>query len=147
MSLLYADTSALIRAYFADEPEHALLRTVLLEGQEPVVTSQLTQLELASAVRGAAATGRLPRWRQLLARVEEDLGEAGRVQLISFQPQSIFPVAYQLLLEHRLRTLDALHLAVALQDGPAIAGDLDLAFVTRDAEQAVAAKELGFALR
>ncbi|MGH2670789.1 MAG: PIN domain-containing protein, partial [bacterium] len=59
MSLLYADTSALVRAYFEDEPDHARLREKLLEGEEPVVTSELARVELASAIRAAAETGRL----------------------------------------------------------------------------------------
>jgi predicted nucleic acid-binding protein len=147
MSLLYADTSALIRAYFADEPQHDFFRVMLLEGTEPVVTSEIARLELASAVRSAAAGGRLSRWRQLLARMDEDTGERGPVQLIALRPEAILPAAYQLILEHRLRTLDALHLAVALEDTPAIADGLEIVFITRDDDQSKAAGNLGFALR
>jgi predicted nucleic acid-binding protein len=120
---------------------------MLLEGQEPVVTSELARLELASAVRATAGSGRLTHWRQLLARIEEDLTERGPVQLIALRPETILPAAYRLLVDHRLRTLDALHLAVALEDGPPIADDLEIVFVTRDAEQAAAAKSLGFDVR
>ena len=38
MSLLYADSSALLRAYFVDEDEHLELRNLLLGEREPVVT-------------------------------------------------------------------------------------------------------------
>jgi hypothetical protein len=112
-----------------------------------VVTSELARLELASAVRAAAASGRLPRWRPLLARIDEDLSERGPVQLIALRAEVIVPAAFRLILEHRVRTLDALHLAVALEDGPDIADGLEVVYVTRDAEQGAAAGALGFAVR
>ena len=59
MTLLYADTSALVRAYFEDEPDHAPLRERLLEGGEPVVTSELARVELASAIRVEELVGTL----------------------------------------------------------------------------------------
>lgn len=147
MSLLYADTSALLRAYFVDEPDHERLRAMLLEGTEPVVTSEIARLELASALAGASRSGRLPRWRALLARVEEDLAETGPVQLIALRPDTVLPTAHRLILEHPLRTLDALHLAVALEDGPAIADGAEIVFITRDDEQARAARALRFSVR
>ncbi len=54
MTLLYADPSALARAYLADEPDHAMLREMLLAGPDQVVTSALARVELASAIRAAA---------------------------------------------------------------------------------------------
>ena len=51
-AIRYADPSALLSAYFADEPERAELRGMLLEGVEPVVTIELSRVELASATRG-----------------------------------------------------------------------------------------------
>lgn len=57
MSLLYADTSALVRAYFANEPEHKELSARLLEGDEAVVSSEITRLEFASAVSAAERGG------------------------------------------------------------------------------------------
>lgn len=147
MSLLYADTSALLRAYFADEPEHAELRAMLLEGEEPVVTTELTRVELASAVRAAASAGRFRRWRALLARIDADCGEDGPIALLRLRPEAILPAAYRLVLEHRLRTLDALHLAVALEECPALAGGEDVVFVTRDGQQAAAAEAVGLPVR
>lgn len=63
MTLLYADTSALVRAYLADEPDHGSLRERLLEGDEPVVISELARIEMASVIRAAARGGRLRRSR------------------------------------------------------------------------------------
>lgn len=146
MTLLYADTSALVRAYFEDERDHAQLRERLLEGAEPVVTSELARVELASAIRAAAIAGRLRRSAGLLARVDADCAEGGPIALLRLRADTVLPLAYDLVLEHRLRTLDAIHLAVALQECPILAADDQVLFVTRDEEQAVAAAALGFAV-
>lgn len=39
MSLHYVDTSAIVRVYTADEPEHERLRELVLESSEPVVSN------------------------------------------------------------------------------------------------------------
>lgn len=143
MSLIYADSSALVRAYFPDEPDHAELRMLLLESKEPVVTSEITRLEFASAARSASTGGRLPRWSELLARFDEDLAEGGPIGPIGLRPDLILPAAYRLVVEHRLRTLDALHLAVCVEQCPAFAGDDSIIFVTRDDEQAAVARAIG----
>lgn len=146
MTLLYADTSALVRAYFEDERDHAQLRERLLEGEEPVVTSELARVELASAIRAAAAAGRLRRSAGLLARIDADCEENGPIALLRLRSDAVLPMAYSLLLAHRLRTLDAIHLAVALEECPVLARDDDIVFVTRDGDQAVAAASLGFSV-
>jgi len=143
VSLIYADSSALVGAYFPDEPDHADLRTLLLEGNEAVVTSEIARLELASAARGASSGGRLSRWSELLARIDVDLAEGGPIGPIGLRPDLILPAAYRLVVEHRLRTLDAIHLAVCVEECPAFAGDDTIIFVTRDREQAAAARALG----
>ncbi|HEX9824416.1 MAG TPA: type II toxin-antitoxin system VapC family toxin [Actinomycetota bacterium] len=147
MSLLYADTSALLRAYFADEREHSELRSMLLEGEEPVVSTEIARVELASAARAAARAGRFRRWKTLLARIDADCQEDGPIALLGLRPEIVLPTAYRLVVEHRLRTLDALHPAVALEECPALAGDEDVVFVTRDGDQASAAKKLGLPVR
>jgi predicted nucleic acid-binding protein len=147
VSFFYADSSALIRAYFADEPDHAELRSLLLEQREPVVTSEITRLELASAIRAASAAGRISRAKDLLARIDGDLSEGGVISPIDLRPEVIFQTAYRFVLEHRLRPLDAIHVAVCAEDCPSLAGDDEITFVTRDADQAEAARALGFAVR
>ena len=147
MSLLYADSSALLRAYFADEDEHIELRSLLLGEREPVVTSEITRLELASAVRSAYSAGRVARSSDLLGRIEGDLAEDGVISPIDLRADVIIPTAYRFILDHRLRPLDAIHLAVCAEDCPALAGDDEIIFVTRDDDQAKAARALGFAIR
>jgi hypothetical protein len=51
--------------------------------------------------------------------------------------------AHTLVLEHPLRTLDAIHLAVALGDASELAAGEPVIFVTRDQVQAEAARALG----
>lgn len=145
MRLIYADSSALVRAYFPDEPDHAEMRTLLFESKEAVVTSEIARLELATAARAASIHGRLDRWSELLARIDLDLAEGGPIGPIGLRPDLIFPAAYRLVVEHRLRTLDAIHLAVCVEECPAFAGDDTIVFVTRDSDQAVAARALGLA--
>jgi len=143
VSLLYADTSALVHAYFADEPDHAALRARLLDGDEAVVTSELTRLEFASAVSAAARTGRMQKYRLFLDRFDADCGKDGPIALIRLDPEGVFPLAYRLLTEHDLRTLDALHLAVATTSATALAGADSVVLVTRDGRQAAAAAAMG----
>ena len=147
MSLLYADSSALLRAYLVDEDEHIELRSLLLGEREPVVTSEITRLELASAVRSAYSAGRVARSSDLLGRIEGDLAEDGAISPIDLRADVIIPTAYRFVLEHRLRPLDAIHLAVCVEDCPGLAGAEDVVFVTRDTDQARAARALGLKVR
>lgn len=147
MSLLYADSSALLRAYFSDEVDHAELRALLLGERDPVVTSEITRLELASAVRSAYSAGRVARSSDMLGRIEGDLAEDGAISPIDLRADVIIPTAYRFILEHRLRPLDAVHLAVCVEDCPGLAGDQEIVFVTRDGDQAKAARALGLTVR
>jgi len=146
VTLLYADTSAILRAYFADERDHEELRAMLLEAEDPVVTSEMARVEIASAVRAAGAGGRLPRWRRLLARIDADCGQDGPITLLALRPRIVLPRAYDLVVETGLRTLDALHLAVAIEECPALAAGSGIVFVTRHRDQAAAATALGLAV-
>jgi predicted nucleic acid-binding protein len=146
VTLLYADTSALLRAYFEDEPDHARLREQLLEGTDPVVTSELARVELASAIRAVTTAGRLRRSAGLILRIDDDCAEDGPIALLRLRADAVLPVAYNLVLEHRLRTLDAIHLAVALEECPVLAGDDVVVFVTRHEPQAVAATAVGLSV-
>jgi predicted nucleic acid-binding protein len=145
MSLVYADASALVRAYLADEPDHALLRQRLLQGTDPVVTSELTRLELAGAVSAAVRDGRLRRPRLVLDRFDADCADDGPVVLLRLDPQPVLERAHRLVREHPLRTLDAIHLAVALGDATDLAAGEPVIFVTCDLAQAGAARALGLA--
>ncbi len=143
MTVYYADTSALVGAYFVDEPDHAELRRLLLEEGLPVVTSELTRVELASAVTAAARAGRLRRPHVILDRFDADCGDDGPVTMLRFEIEIVLAAARDLVLGQQLRTLDALHLAVAMTTTADLAGDEDISLVTRDATQAAVASQLG----
>jgi len=142
--VLYADTSAVIGAYLADEPGHDSLTAMLFDGDDPVVTSELTRVELASAVAAAARAGRLPPDTGLLERFDADCGDDGPLTLIRFDAAEVLPLARQMVGAHRLRTLDALHLGVARTGAVALADEIVL--VSRDVRQSEAAAELGMAV-
>jgi predicted nucleic acid-binding protein len=144
LSILYADTSALVRAYFTDEPDHAPLQERLLNGADPVVTSELTRVELASASSAAVRGGRLKQARIVLDQFDADCADDGPLALIRLDPATVLPRARDLVCTHSLRTLDAMHLAVALGEVTDMAAGEPVVFVTRDAAQAAAARALGF---
>ncbi|MGH3822611.1 MAG: type II toxin-antitoxin system VapC family toxin [Pseudonocardiaceae bacterium] len=146
MSVRYADTSALIHCYLVDEADQERLRALLLEGSEPVVTSEITRVELASALSSAARSGRLRRPDWLLARADADCGPDGPIALLALDPGTVFPRARQLVLDHSVRTLDAIHLAVAATTVTELAAGEPLEFVTCDQRQAQTAHALGLVL-
>ncbi|MEU0795210.1 type II toxin-antitoxin system VapC family toxin [Amycolatopsis sp. NPDC005961] len=143
MTVLYADTSAVVGAYLVDEPDHAELRKLLIEGDHVVLTSELTRLEFASAVTAAKRTGRIPDAREFLAQFDEDTRSVFGV--IPLSPPRIFAAARRLVTDkYPVRTLDAIHIAVAMHDTAELTGGEPVAFVTRDQRQGEAAKASGF---
>jgi len=142
LSILYADSSALARVYLADEPGWRELEAALFDPQICVATSELSGLELAGAAKGAERAGRIESAGTLLSVIDADLDS--HVTLVRLKPERVLPEARKLVLTHRLRALDAIHLAVALDLRDHEAGGV--VFVTRDADQAAAAEALGFEL-
>jgi predicted nucleic acid-binding protein len=120
---VYLDSSAIVKLAVV-EPESAALRSYLRR-RRPLVTSSLARAEVGRALlplgdaavkRGQEALSRL----ELIRVGETVIADAGR------------------LLPADVRTLDAIHLATALQLG----GDL-ACFVTYDERQRVAARANG----
>lgn len=126
-----------------DEPDHDELRTLLLETSTSVLTSEVARVELASAAHAAGRAGHVSDWRGLVEAIESDCGAEGPITLLPMRPRRTLDTARRLVLTQRLRTLDAIHLAVALEEGRALAGDDPFVFVTRDGYQAAAAAALG----
>jgi len=129
VALFYADASALVKLV-RDEPESPLLRA-FLAGSD-LVSCGLVLTEVQRAVRRAVADDpRLP-LEVLMARAGELLDAV-----------ALFPIDRPLLTaagsldEPALRTLDAIHVAAAVDLGP-----LD-AFVSYDERQSAAARLAG----
>lgn len=145
-AVLYADTSALVSACLQDEPDHIVLRGRLLEGDLPVVTSEITRVELASAVAAAVRASRLREPGDLLDRFDVDCADDGPVTLLSLDPPTVLPLARRLVSTHRLGTPAAVHLAVALSRATDLAGSDPVVLLTRDNAQAEAARAAGLAV-
>ena len=140
--MLFVDTSALARAYLEDEPDSKTLRTLLLDSGEAVVASELVRVELARSAKGAERAGRIANAAVILEGIDADLDDP--ITVVDLEPRAVLPRARELVLAHRLGTLDAIHLAVAVEEARRASDPL--VFVTRDADQAAAAKALGFSL-
>lgn len=147
MTVYFADSSALTRSYLGDELGSADLRRLLLKGEEAVLASQLAAVEVPAALAAASRAGRLDdqRLATLVDRYERDAAELGRVSLMPLDPDPVLARAREIVLEHPIRTLDALHLAVAETAARRLADDDELIFVTRDQRQRAVAEALGLA--
>ncbi len=145
MSAYFADSSVLTRSYLLDEGEGEKLRALLRSGENAVMASQLADVEVASGLSGARRSGRLDdaQLAALLDEYEFDVGAHRRVELLPLDPVAVLAHARQIVLDHPIRTLDALHLAVANTLGRELAGDDELIFVTRDRRQRAVAEALG----
>jgi uncharacterized protein len=127
--LLYSDSSALVKL-IVEEPESAVLREQI--SGRTLAASELVLSEVPRAIRRLAATNRLP--QQRFARgLDAVLGAVALVPLrreILRQAGAFDPPF--------LRTLDAIHLAAALDLADAIDG-----FVSYDERQIEAAQLAG----
>lgn len=144
MPVHFLDSSFLARAYLRDEAGHEEARA-LLSGDDELLASELARIEVARAIASAHRKGRLPtRIRDdLLAEVGRDLSPEGAIEAIVLDPEPTLARARELVIEYAVRTLDAIHLAVAEREGRALAEPDELVFATRDEGQRKAAQKLG----
>ncbi|MGH8774063.1 MAG: type II toxin-antitoxin system VapC family toxin [Jiangellaceae bacterium] len=138
------DSSVLARAYLQDEFGHEAARA-LVEGSAFLVTSTLTLVDVTSALFRATHAGRVADVDTSLAKLDDETAPDGPITLIRADQLTAETVARQLVREHTLRALDALHLAVAELSARPLAGDgEEVAFASRDDAQRAAAVALGF---
>jgi uncharacterized protein len=129
MALFYADSSALVKLV-REEPESAALRAFLAEAD--IVTCELVLTELPRAIRRAVAHDPGLPLDLLIERAGEMLDAVALLPL-----DRPLLLAAGALAEPALRTLDAIHVAAAVDVSP-----LD-AFVSYDERQAAAARLAG----
>lgn len=141
--VLYLDTSALVKRYAPHERNaDAILALCDPEAGHTLFTSSLSGPEVASALRRKeregylSATGVQRAWTVFQAHAEVEY-----VLLAVSAP--VLREAEQLILNHKLRAFDAVHLASALAVQTLLQGGGDLEFVTADKDQAAAAKDVG----
>ncbi len=139
-SIAYCDASVILRAYLSDEAGHAEARRRLLDTGVSLMSSAIAEVELAAALRSAQRVGRIGDPEAILSEISGDAN--GPLLYIALDGPRVLPAAQALCMRHRLRTLDAIHLAVALTDGRTLAGE-GLLFITRNADQAAAARAEG----
>ncbi|MEP7378441.1 MAG: type II toxin-antitoxin system VapC family toxin [Chloroflexota bacterium] len=144
MRVVFADTSAIVRAYLLDEADHAELRRLVLEDENAVLVSEIARVEFARAMRSAARARRIDDWAIVVDRFDADCQADGPIRLVELRPRSVLRTAQRLVLEHQLGTLDAIHLAVAIEEREMITDMGPLVFLTRDDDQATAARAEGF---
>ena len=137
MALLYFDTSALVKRYYEEPGTEAV--DALIEGDDTVVISSLSVVETVSAFRRKYNRTGIsePRVNDLLSAFFE---EALTKFVIVPMAESVLQLAFTLVLDGDLRTLDSLQLSTAL--GLDTDDEL-LRFVTADAELAAAAEANG----
>lgn len=135
----YVDTSLLAQRYLA-APHAPAARRLL--GKYRLVTSVLTHVELASALAQRAAAGQISASARdaALRRLNDDRRFWDSMAVTD----EVLAMAGRVVLQTSVRTLDAIHLASALLRRDA--DSAPLTFLTRDARQARAARELGLAV-
>lgn len=137
MTVLYADAGAILGAYLPDHPDHPALRGVLLEGPDPVVSSEVVRVEVA------AAFAERPRSRELLGRFDADCGTGGALLLLRLVAERTLAAAAELARAHGLGPLGAIHVVTALAVAAPLAAPEPLVFVTRDERRREAAEAFG----
>lgn len=139
----YFDTSALIKRYDPNETGSAKVIRLLSKPQT-LYTSSLTTVEVVSTFRIKERNKVFTAAEVKLAVAAFEAHVAVEYRLVAPQPFSYLE-AKRLLLSHKLRAYDAMHLATALTIVRAAGitpGQLE--FWTSDRDQAAAAKAEGF---
>jgi uncharacterized protein len=145
--IVYLDSSVLARSYLPDEDGHEQALALLDDPDITRVTGKWTRIEVSGALIRATRNGRHAIDEQgLLATLDADLDVGGRVVELAVSQEKTENRALGLVREHALRTLDAWHLAVASLTVPTLAGPEkeEIAFASRDKDQATVAEALGF---
>lgn len=142
--ILYVDSSVLARAYLAEEVGHAEA-VALLEGEDPLVSSTWTLVEVTSALARATRSGRAADLPGLLGALGADVGPDGPLTVLRADDTVVETRATGIGRDHALRALDALHLAVAeVAARPLAEPDEPVGFASRGVDQLRVAERLGF---
>lgn len=143
--IIYIDTSALGRIYLGDQSDSAALADVLYDGSDPVVTSELTDVEIASTIARAQRNGAIDAADadNLLARYTADTSDSGPLGVIPLGSATM-ALAREYVHVTPVRTLDAIHLAACTRVADMTADTVLL--LSRDNRQNDAARALGLGI-
>ena len=142
--LVYVDSSVLARAYLPDEPGHPEAAALITGTDHLLVTATWTLVEVTSALVRATRAGRRGDVDALLAVLAADTGEDGPVTLLRADTEQVERRSLDIVREHALRSLDAMHLAAALAAVPLLDPGAALGLASRDEAQRRAGIALGF---
>ncbi len=140
--IVYIETSALGRVYLGDQSDSEELSQVVYEGEHPVVTSELTDVEIASMLARTSRDGVIDARtaEELLDRYAADTSDSGPLGVITLDSDTI-TLAQRYVLSSPLRTLDAIHLAACARFAETTLDEVRL--LSRDNRQHTAAQALG----
>ena len=143
--IVYVDSSALGSIYLGDEADAAWLREIVFDGPNPVVTSELADVEITSSLARAERDGRIthPDLLTVMQAFEDHTADDGPLGIVPLSEPTL-ALAKTYLLSASVRGLDAIHIAAAQIVGQS--SQDDVVILTRDKRQGRAAKQLGFAL-
>lgn len=145
--LVYLDSSVLARAYLPAEAGHDEAVALVYGPDHLLVSCTWTVVEVTSALSRAVRAGRTGDIDTVLAMLAADTGDDGPVTLLRAEIARVEARATEIVREHALRSLEALHLAVAdLAANPLTEPGETLGFASRDDAQRTAALALGFTL-
>lgn len=143
-ALAYLDPSVLVRSYLADEPGHRSARD-LIEGDTLLVTATFALVEAVSALSRAGRRRHLPEIDILIGKLYEEVSADGPIMLTRPDPAETENAAVTLVRHHDLRSMEAMHLAVAgLAVRPLAAPGEPVGFASACPDQLDAAQRLGF---
>lgn len=115
MTSVYVDTSALVKFYYPEQGSDSVEEALL--GADRVYISQLTIVEMASALMQKIRTGDLTKRAEtaIWTAFQDDMN-AGKVELVHLHDRHYVKAA-DVIREygkaHGIKTLDALHLSIA----------------------------------
>jgi predicted nucleic acid-binding protein len=143
--IVYVDTSVLATVYLRDDERADELRQAILHGADPMATSELTEVELTSALVRAQREGRVSAddVGALWGLFEADSSDLGPISITPLDRET-WSLARAFLLRTAARSLDVIHIAAAGLIGER--SQQEVAVLTRDRRQAQAAQALGFEL-
>jgi uncharacterized protein len=141
----YFDTSALVKRYDPTESGAAQVQNILSTPQV-ILTSEITTPEVIATFTKKQREKVFNASDMQAAITAYDLHAATEYDLVQLNP-AIHLETRQLLLAHKLRANDAIHIATALVIAQSVPIALtQLAFYTSDTEQAAAARAVGLAV-
>ncbi|NED97483.1 type II toxin-antitoxin system VapC family toxin [Phytoactinopolyspora alkaliphila] len=143
-ALVYVDSSVLVHSYLADEPGHQQARA-LIEGNTVLITATFTVVEVMSTLFRARKAKRMPDIDVLIEKLYEEVSPDGPLNLTRPDPTATESSALTIVRHYAVRTLEAMHLAVAdLAARPLAEPGEEIGFATFCDAQRHAARALGF---